>query len=126
MRTFPRNLKTKQYRNTARLTRYVTFHLVVLFVSANPPQRAGEYVLSWADELEKQYAAPAAQGPKSTLVKRSAKDRAADADEASSHPSKRIKAESGPDGVDVEVRLHYEKGSLSKVRSLARRLPEGC
>ncbi|RHZ74219.1 ATP-dependent DNA helicase II subunit 1 [Aspergillus turcosus] len=78
-------------------------------------KRAGEYVLSWADELEKQYAAPAAQGPKSTLVKRSAKDRAADADEASSHPSKRIKAESGSDGVEVEVRLHYEKGSLSKL-----------
>ncbi|KAF7128743.1 hypothetical protein CNMCM5793_003594 [Aspergillus hiratsukae] len=78
-------------------------------------KRAGEYVLSWADELEKQYAAPAAQGPKSTLVKRSAKDRAADADGASSHPSKRIKSESGPDGVEVEVRLHYEKGSLSKL-----------
>jgi ATP-dependent DNA helicase 2 subunit 1 len=78
-------------------------------------KRAGEYVLSWADELEKQYAAPATHGPKSTLVKRSAKDRAADADEASSHPSKRIKSESGPEGVDVEVRLHYEKGSLSKL-----------
>ncbi|GFF64553.1 ATP-dependent DNA helicase II subunit 1 [Aspergillus lentulus] len=78
-------------------------------------KRAGEYVLSWADELEKQYAAPAAQGSKSTLVKRSAKDRAADSDEASSHPSKRIKSESGPEGADVEVRLHYEKGSHSKL-----------
>ncbi|XP_077660925.1 uncharacterized protein AFUA_5G07740 [Aspergillus fumigatus Af293] len=78
-------------------------------------KRAGDYVLSWADELEKQYAASATHGTKSTLVKRSAKDRAADSDEASSHPSKRIKSESGPEGVDAEVRLHYEKGSLSKL-----------
>ncbi|RHZ46246.1 putative DSB repair complex subunit Ku70 [Aspergillus thermomutatus] len=78
-------------------------------------KRAGDYVLSWADELEKQYAATAAQGPKSTLVKRSTKDRAADGDEASSHPSKKIKSESKPEGVEVEVRHHYEKGSLSKL-----------
>jgi ATP-dependent DNA helicase 2 subunit 1 len=84
----------------------------------NLSQRAGEYVLSWADELEKQYAAPAAHGPKSTLAKRSAKDRGADGDECSGHPSKRIKSESGPEGVEVEVRLHYEKGSLSKVSCL--------
>lgn len=73
-------------------------------------------MLSWADELEKQYAQTVPSGPKSTLVKRGAKDRAADSGDGSEHASKKVKTESGSEGVEDEVRLHYQKGTLSKVR----------
>ncbi|EAW12849.1 putative DSB repair complex subunit Ku70 [Aspergillus clavatus NRRL 1] len=78
-------------------------------------KRAGDYVLSWADELEKQYATTSAHAPQSTLVKRTAKDRAAETDDLPSRPAKKVKAESGPEGVDEDVRRLFEKGSLSKL-----------
>ncbi|KAA8641818.1 putative DSB repair complex subunit Ku70 [Aspergillus tanneri] len=78
-------------------------------------KRAGEYVLSWADELEKQYAESAPTGPKSTLVKRGVKDRAAETGDGDRHASKKIKVEGGPYNVEDEVRLHYQKGTLSKL-----------
>ncbi|KAF9894082.1 ATP-dependent DNA helicase II subunit 1 [Aspergillus nanangensis] len=78
-------------------------------------KRAGDYVLSWAEELEKQDAKTAPSGPKSTLVKRGVKDRVADAEDASGKPAKRVKAEHGPEALDDEVNFHYQKGSVSKL-----------
>ncbi|KAE8154140.1 ATP-dependent DNA helicase II subunit 1 [Aspergillus avenaceus] len=78
-------------------------------------KRAGDYVLSWADELEAQYVKTAAPGPKSTLVKRSAKDRASEAEDAASKPHKKVKVETDEQGMDDVVRAHYQKGSLSKL-----------
>ncbi|KAL4890338.1 SPOC like C-terminal domain-containing protein [Aspergillus ambiguus] len=78
-------------------------------------KRAGEYVLDWAGELEKQYAQIAVPGPKSTLAKRSAKDRAAEADDSAAQPSKRVKAESTPHNIDDEVHHHFQKGTVSKL-----------
>lgn len=75
-------------------------------------------MLSWADELEKQYAQIAPSGPKSTLVKRGAKDRAAESGDGSGHASKKVKTENESEGVEDEVRLHYQKGTVSKVRPL--------
>ncbi|KKK21675.1 putative DSB repair complex subunit Ku70, partial [Aspergillus rambellii] len=74
-------------------------------------KRAGDYVLSWADELEKQYAKiPAAPlGPKSTLAKRPAKDRAApDSADQAGRASKKVKADEGPDDIRAIVQGHYE------------------
>ncbi|KKK25059.1 putative DSB repair complex subunit Ku70, partial [Aspergillus ochraceoroseus] len=75
-------------------------------------KRAGDYVLSWADELEKQYAKiPAAPlGPKSTLAKRPAKDRAApDSADQAGRASKKVKADEGPDDIRAIVQGHYER-----------------
>ncbi|KAI9372516.1 SPOC like C-terminal domain-containing protein [Aspergillus egyptiacus] len=75
-------------------------------------KRAGEYVLSWADELEKQYAPIAASsGPKTTLAKRPAKDVAADKAPA----PKKVKAEGNSVDLNEEVQKHYQKGTLSKL-----------
>ncbi|PTU19779.1 hypothetical protein P175DRAFT_0480302 [Aspergillus ochraceoroseus IBT 24754] len=85
-------------------------------------KRAGDYVLSWADELEKQYAKiPAAPlGPKSTLAKRPAKDRAApDSADQAGRASKKVKADEGPDDIRAIVQGHYEKGTLSKLTVVA-------
>ncbi|KAK1140698.1 ATP-dependent DNA helicase II subunit 1 [Aspergillus melleus] len=78
-------------------------------------KRAGDYVLSWADELEKQYAQIAPSGPKSTLVKRSAKDRASDSADGGGHAPKKVKTENSSEGIESDVRLHYQKGTLSKL-----------
>ncbi|PWY91462.1 putative DSB repair complex subunit Ku70 [Aspergillus sclerotioniger CBS 115572] len=81
-------------------------------------KRAGDYVLSWADELEKQYAkiSAAAPRPTSTLVKRGAKDRAGELDDdGPSKPSKKVKVEEASGGFEEEVRKHYKKGTLSKL-----------
>ena len=74
-------------------------------------------MLSWADELEKQYAQIAPSGPKSTLVKRSAKDRASDSADGGGHAPKKVKTENSSEGFESDVRLHYQKGTLSKVSS---------
>ncbi|KAB8199711.1 KU70 like protein [Aspergillus parasiticus SU-1] len=78
-------------------------------------KRTGDYVLSWADELEKQYAKISAHGPKSTLVKRSAKDRTSEVEDAAQKPYKKVKVETDEQGVEDVVRAHYQKGSLSKL-----------
>ncbi|PYH38260.1 putative DSB repair complex subunit Ku70 [Aspergillus neoniger CBS 115656] len=78
-------------------------------------KRAGDYVLSWAEELEKQHAktSTAAPHPTSTLVKRGSKDRASETED--SKPSKKIKVEEGSGNLEEEVRRHHEKGTLSKL-----------
>lgn len=76
-------------------------------------KRAGDYVLSWSDELDKQYNIIAANGPKSTLPKRPAKGDAAD---KAGPPAKKIKAEGGGSGNhQAEVQKHYQNGTLSKM-----------
>jgi ATP-dependent DNA helicase 2 subunit 1 len=78
-------------------------------------QRTGDYVLSWADELEKQYAKTSAAGSKSTLVKRGVKDRTSEAEDAAQKPNKKVKVDTNEQGVEDVVNAHYQKGSLSKV-----------
>ncbi|PLN78796.1 putative DSB repair complex subunit Ku70 [Aspergillus taichungensis] len=78
-------------------------------------KRAGFYVLSWAEELEKQYAAAGGTAAQTTLVKRSAKDRDAETGDSASQPAKKPKVEDGSSGVEAEIRLHYEKNTLSKL-----------
>ncbi|KAE8349922.1 ATP-dependent DNA helicase II subunit 1 [Aspergillus coremiiformis] len=78
-------------------------------------KRTGDYVLSWAEELEKQYANISALGPKSILVKRSAKDRPSEAEDAAQKPTKKVKVETNEQGVEDIVRAHYQKGALSKL-----------
>ncbi|KAL4806109.1 SPOC like C-terminal domain-containing protein [Aspergillus unguis] len=78
-------------------------------------KRAGDYVLNWADELEKQYAKIAQTASKTTtLAKRPAKG---DAGDKSAPPQKKIKAEApgGSDNLQEEVQRHYQKGTLSKL-----------
>ena len=77
-----------------------------------PPQRAGEYILKWAEELNLQASKTfgGTSATTSTLVKRGAKTEAADG-----HPSKRVKVEDSTSGVEDEVKRCYQKGSISKV-----------
>lgn len=74
-------------------------------------KRAGEYVISWGEELEAQYRKMFEEQPKtSTLAKRPGRAEAAEG------PSKRAKTEAdGGQGVTAEVRSHYERGDLSKL-----------
>jgi ATP-dependent DNA helicase 2 subunit 1 len=78
-------------------------------------KRAGDYVISWGEELEAQYRKRFSEQPKtSTLAKRSAKgveDEAADR----SRSSKKVKAESGHGVDDEQILNHYHNGSLSKL-----------
>ncbi|PWY72920.1 ATP-dependent DNA helicase II subunit 1 [Aspergillus heteromorphus CBS 117.55] len=76
-------------------------------------KRAGEYVINWADELEKQYAkiSAATPQPTSTLVKRGAKD----FDDEPSKSSKKVKAEESYESVEQDVRNHYKTNTLSKL-----------
>ncbi|KAF5863084.1 ATP-dependent DNA helicase II subunit 1 [Aspergillus alliaceus] len=78
-------------------------------------KRTRGYVESWAEELEKQYAKISVHDSKSTLVKRSAKDRASEAEDAAQKPSKKVKVETNEQGVEDVVRAHYQKGSLAKL-----------
>lgn len=91
-------------------------------------QRAGEYILAWADELEAQHAKLSSGGPTkakaSTLAKRPAKARAsAGAEQDGAHdgarPAKKVKTESNHAGKGVstedEVRKNFERGAVSKV-----------
>lgn len=79
-------------------------------------QRAGDYVLAWSDELDaqstKMFGGTAAT--KTTLVKRSAKDRGEGVD-SGAQPAKRPKIESDSAGLDADIKWSYEKGSVSKV-----------
>jgi ATP-dependent DNA helicase 2 subunit 1 len=79
-------------------------------------KRAGEYVISWGEELEVQYRNISSERSKtSTLAKRPAK--AAEDAEAGGRgrPSKKVKTETDGHGAAEEVRRHYEKGDLSKL-----------
>lgn len=74
-------------------------------------KRAGEYVISWGEELEAQYRKMFVEQPKtSTLAKRPARAEAAEAAAA-----KKVKTEADGQGVTAEVRSHYERGDLSKL-----------
>jgi ATP-dependent DNA helicase 2 subunit 1 len=77
-------------------------------------QRAGEYVLQWATELdaqnEKIFGGTAAT--KTTLVKRGPKSHAED---ESGPPTKKTKVEVGASDMDDEIKRNWEKGTLPKV-----------
>ena len=77
-------------------------------------QRAGDYVLTWSEELDAQSAKMF--GTSSTLVKRGPKEQpeTADADE---HPAKRVKTEGGTSDLDDEIKRNFEKGTVAKVRA---------
>lgn len=74
-------------------------------------QRAGDYILKWAEELKLQASEMFGSSvATSTLVKRDAKS-----EPAGEHPSKRVKVEDSASGVEHEVKKCYEKGTVSKV-----------
>ncbi|CAL5871949.1 uncharacterized protein PFLUO_LOCUS6206 [Penicillium psychrofluorescens] len=75
-------------------------------------KRAGDYVLAWSEELDKQYSTMFGGAGTTTLVKRGAKEPAGDAD---GPPAKKAKIEGGTSGIDDEVRRSYEKGAVSKL-----------
>lgn len=77
-----------------------------------PPQRAGDYILKWAEELNLQASKTfgGTTATTSTLVKRGVKTESAD-----DHPSKRVKVEDSTSGVEDEVKRCYQKGTVSKV-----------
>lgn len=82
-----------------------------------PFQRAGDYVLAWSRELDKQSDKMFGIGAvTSTLTKRGPKDRTETAD---GHPAKRVKVEPGTASAEDEVRRSYEKGTVSKVSTLS-------
>lgn len=74
-------------------------------------QRTGDLVIEWGEELEAQYRAlEKSQPATSTLVKRPAPS----AKEIKEEPaSKKAKTEELED-----IKAHYEKGTLNKVRSI--------
>lgn len=76
-------------------------------------KRAGDYVLEWGEELEKQYQKMYTDQPKtSTLAKRGKPYEAATEDK----PAKKVKTESANGGNALaEVQSHYSSGSLSKL-----------
>ncbi|KAJ9392017.1 hypothetical protein DTO063F5_776 [Paecilomyces variotii] len=84
-------------------------------------KRAGEYVISWGEELEAQYRKIESRQPKSTtLTKRPAKSAAAADDEIANakgagRPAKKIKTESDGQPSADEMRKAYEKGTISKL-----------
>jgi ATP-dependent DNA helicase 2 subunit 1 len=112
----PEDKTVPKYRQIHKVRLHPIRSLWLDSTVTNSSKRAGEYVLDWAGELEKHYAKIAAPGPKSTLAKRTAKDRAAETEDGAAKPSKRIKAEATPSGIDDEVHHHYQKGTVAKVR----------
>lgn len=74
-------------------------------------KRAGDYVMEWSDQLNKQAATITGSGPKSTLAKRGAKDQNAEDD--SGKAPKKPKVEDG--NSEDDLRKHFEKGTLSKL-----------
>jgi len=76
-------------------------------------QRAGDYVLAWSEELDKQYSKTFGGPETATLVKRGAKEPTGGAE---GPPAKKMKVEGGTSDIDDEVRRRYEKGEVSKVR----------
>ncbi|KAI7969479.1 hypothetical protein EIK77_005109 [Talaromyces pinophilus] len=77
-------------------------------------KRAGDYVLEWGEELEKQYQKMYTDQPKtSTLAKRGKPSYDAAAEDK---PAKKVKTESTNGGnASAEVQSHYSSGSLSKL-----------
>ncbi|KAL2000153.1 hypothetical protein VTN02DRAFT_3479 [Thermoascus thermophilus] len=83
-------------------------------------KRAGDYVISWGEELEAQYRTLESGRPKtSTLVKRPAATPGRARDEAEpddAQPSrKKAKTEAEAGAGDDNIRQSYERGSLSKL-----------
>lgn len=80
-------------------------------------KRAGDYVMEWSDQLNKQAetiaATATATGPKSTLAKRGAKDRTAEDDSGNANAAKKPKVEEGSS--ENDLRKHFEKGTLAKL-----------
>ncbi|GAB1213188.1 ATP-dependent DNA helicase II subunit 1 [Aspergillus terreus] len=111
----PEDKTVPKYRQIHKVRLHPIRSLWLDSTVTNSSKRAGEYVLDWAGELEKHYAKIAAPGPKSTLAKRTAKDRAAETEDGAAKPSKRIKAEATPSGIDDEVHHHYQKGTVAKL-----------
>lgn len=109
--------KTKpKYKQIDKVSYLSTGGPLPRVIGTNPSQRAGDYVMAWADELEAQSTTiNASRGPKSTLAKRGAKDSAAEGDSGTGNALKKIKVEGG--GSEDELRRHFEKGTLSKVAS---------
>lgn len=81
-------------------------------------QRAGDYILAWAELVEekaqKMFGGTAAS-TKSTLVKRGPKDRAEQTGDTVDPPSKRVKVEGGTSSLDHDVKRSFEKGAVAKV-----------
>ena len=81
-------------------------------------QRAGDYVIKWGEELEKQWRGLESRRPQtSTLTKRPAKS-VSQGDDAGGHAAKKVKTEAGfgdAAEADEEFRMHYEKGTISNV-----------
>ncbi|KAJ5619190.1 hypothetical protein N7510_003174 [Penicillium lagena] len=75
-------------------------------------KRAGDYVLAWSEELDKQFSKMFDGAGTTTLVKRGAKEPTGDAD---GPPAKKAKVDGGTSGIDDEVRRSYEKGAVSKL-----------
>lgn len=77
-------------------------------------KRAGDYVIEWGEELEKQYQKMYTDQPKtSTLAKRGKPSYEAAPDDK---PAKKVKTESVNSGImSAEVQGHYETDSLSKL-----------
>lgn len=113
MRIFLMPKRTRHCPNTARLIRYD----ICLMINRKPlmltSQRAGEYVLEWAGELEAQIKKLGLNSNQTTLVKRGPKE---EPENAGDPPAKRVKTESGD--VDNEVKRSFEKGAIAKVGGL--------
>ncbi|QGA14593.1 hypothetical protein EYB26_002249 [Talaromyces marneffei] len=77
-------------------------------------KRAGDYVLEWGEELEKQYQNMYTNQPKtSTLAKRGKPSYEPVAEDK---PAKKVKTENANGGnASAEVQSHYRSGSLSKL-----------
>lgn len=80
-------------------------------------KRAGDYVMAWSEQLDKQAAtikaSMAPTGPKSTLAKRGVKEQRDSADDDSGNVAKKPKVEEG--GSVEDLRRHFEKGTLAKL-----------
>lgn len=82
-------------------------------------KRAGDYVLDWGEELQRQHRKMFVEQPKtSTLVKRTARSSSGAADSARAPAPKKTKADAdaqGAGGVEDVVLSHYHGGMLSKL-----------
>lgn len=84
-------------------------------------QRAGDYVLTWSEVLDTQYAKLfGGTATKATLVKRGPKESLEDTEQPTAKRAK-VKAEHGTADLENEVRQSYEKGAISKVKLTLKR-----
>ncbi|KAL3480431.1 DSB repair complex subunit Ku70 [Aspergillus californicus] len=81
-------------------------------------KRAGQYVLSWSEELDRQYAKIAASsGPKSILTKRPANNSNAGA--KAGPPAKKARVEANDVDLQAEVERHFQNGTITKLTAPA-------